>query len=274
MRKALLYAVIAALMAPCAAPADGLPPLPSSLIGGGSHQLRKPQGERAAAESAIAPEESAEGGAAPAFGPRDVARGTVVRDIALGEINRILTPFDSPSVTTVSDAETKVKGRAVYIAPKSMEPVSLFISEEGSEEESVSLVLFPKVTGPRDIRLGDAEGSAGSGGSAGNGAPAGRDALIRGLMLDALSGKGPGAEKPRKSGCHAEGFSFRPLWSIKRSGYRLQAELGRSLTERAAFFSPYACPGFAAAGVWPSGRLRKGSSFMVYTVRKEAGSGP
>ena len=274
MRKALLYAVIAALMAPCAAPAHGLPPLPSSLIGGGSHQLRKPQGERAAAESAIAPEESAEGGAAPAFGPREVARGTVVRDIALGEINRILTPFDSPSVTTVSDAETKVKGRAVYIAPKSMEPVSLFISEEGSEEESVRLVLFPKVTGPRDIRLGDAEGSAGSGGSAGNGAPAGRDALIRGLMLDALSGKGPGAEKPRKSGCHAEGFSFRPLWSIKRSGYRLQAELGRSLTERAAFFSPYACPGFAAAGVWPSGRLRKGSSFMVYTVRKEAGSEP
>lgn len=158
MRKALLYAVIAALMAPCAAPADGLPPLPSSLIGGGSHQLRKPQGERAAAESAIAPEESAEGGAAPAFGPRDVARGTVVRDIALGEINRILTPFDSPSVTTVSDAETKVKGRAVYIAPKSMEPVSLFISEEGSEEESVSLVLFPKVTGPRDIRLGGCRG--------------------------------------------------------------------------------------------------------------------
>lgn len=84
MRKALLSAVIAALMAPFAAPADDLPPLPSSLITGGSHHLRKPQGDSEAAESAIAPESSSLTGSAPSFGPRDVARGTIVRDIALG----------------------------------------------------------------------------------------------------------------------------------------------------------------------------------------------
>ena len=272
MRKVLLSAVIAALMAPFAAPADDLPPLPSSLITGGSHTLRKPQGgSDAAAESAIAPDGSSLTGSAPSFGPRDVARGTIVRDIALGEINRILTPFDSPSVTTVSDAETKVKGRAVYVAPRSMEPVSLFISEEGSEEQSVSLVLFPRITGPRDIRIGEA-GTAQRHEEPER--PRGRDELIRDLMVSAVSGKASGADKPRKSGCRAEGLAFRPLWSQRSGGYRLQAELVKSASERVILFSPRSCPGFEAVGVFPSGRLKKGSSFMVFTVRKEAAGEP
>ncbi|MDY6336195.1 MAG: hypothetical protein SPL25_03845 [Succinivibrionaceae bacterium] len=272
MRKALLSAVIAALMAPFAAPADDLPPLPSSLITGGSHHLRKPQGDSEAAESAIAPESSSLTGSAPSFGPRDVARGTIVRDIALGEINRILTPFDSPSVTTVSDAETKVKGRAVYVAPKSMEPVSLFISEEGSEEQSVSLVLFPKITGPRDIRLGSA--SVAEPERRERSEAEGRGDAVRSLVLTALSGKGTGRENPRKSGCRAEGLAFRPLWSQRSGGYRLQAELVKSASERVILFSPRSCPGFEAVGVFPSGRLKKGSSFMVFTVRKEAAGEP
>ena len=264
MRKVLLSAVIAALMAPLAAPADELPPLPSSLITGGSHTLRKPQGgSDAAAESAIAPDGSSLTGS---------ARGTIVRDIALGEINRILTPFDSPSVTTVSDAETKVKGRAVYVAPKSMEPVSLFISEEGSEEQSVSLVLFPKITGPRDIRLGSA--SVAEPERRERSEAEGRGDAVRSLVLTALSGKGTGRENPRKSGCRAEGLAFRPLWSQRSGGYRLQAELVKSASERVILFSPRSCPGFEAVGVFPSGRLKKGSSFMVFTVRKEAAGEP
>ena len=273
MRKVLLSAVIAALMAPLAAPADELPPLPSSLITGGSHTLRKPQGgSDAAAESAIAPDGSSRTGSAPSFGPRDVARGTIVRDIALGEINRILTPFDSPSVTTVSDAETKVKGRAVYVAPRSMEPVSLFISEEGSEEQSVSLVLFPRITGPRDIRLGSASGAEPE--RRERSEAEGRGDAVRSLVLSALSDKGTGREKPRKSGCRAEGLTFRPLWSQRSGGYRLQAELVKSASERVILFSPRSCPGFEAVGVFPSGRLKKGSPFMVFTVRKEAAGEP
>ena len=165
-----------------------------------------------------------------------------------------------------------MKGRAVYVAPRSMEPVSLFISEEGSEEQSVSLVLFPRITGPRDIRLGSASGAEPE--RRERSEAEGRGDAVRSLVLSALSDKGTGREKPRKSGCRAEGLTFRPLWSQRSGGYRLQAELVKSASERVILFSPRSCPGFEAVGVFPSGRLKKGSPFMVFTVRKEAAGEP
>ena len=97
---------------------------------------------------------------------------------------------------------------------------------------------------------------------------------MRSLVLSALSDKGTGREKPRKSGCRAEGLTFRPLWSQRSGGYRLQAELVKSASERVILFSPRSCPGFEAVGVFPSGRLKQGSPFMVFTVRKEAAGEP
>lgn len=36
--------------------------------------------------------------------------------VALGHLNRIVTPFESPQVRTTSDAQTQIKGNVVYVA--------------------------------------------------------------------------------------------------------------------------------------------------------------
>jgi hypothetical protein len=74
--------------------------------------------------------------------------------IALGHLNRLITPFDQPRVTTVDDkSTTQVNGRVVYFATSTETPVSLFISPEGSEEVALSLALAPCRIAPRELTL-------------------------------------------------------------------------------------------------------------------------
>ncbi|NEV65473.1 hypothetical protein G3446_27290, partial [Thiorhodococcus minor] len=53
----------------------------------------------------------------------------LILEIAVDHLNRILTPFPSPQVRTVSDASTSVDGSAIYVATASEGPVTLFVSD-------------------------------------------------------------------------------------------------------------------------------------------------
>ena len=73
--------------------------------------------------------------------------------VALGHLNRIVTPFDSPQVRTTSDAQTQIKGNVIYVATDKESPVSLYITPPGQEAPALSVTLVPRRIPPREITL-------------------------------------------------------------------------------------------------------------------------
>lgn len=73
--------------------------------------------------------------------------------VALGHLNRIVTPFESPQVRTTSDAQTQIKGNVVYVATDKESPVSLYITPPGQEAPALSVTLVPRRIPPREITL-------------------------------------------------------------------------------------------------------------------------
>jgi conjugal transfer pilus assembly protein TraK len=78
---------------------------------------------------------------------------TEIVPIALGHLNRIVTPFDHPVAKTTSTAAIHREGNVLYVAPKSETPVGLYITEKGDESVAISVTFVPKKIPPRDITL-------------------------------------------------------------------------------------------------------------------------
>lgn len=73
--------------------------------------------------------------------------------ISQGHLNRFVTPFDDPVITTVSDAVTMVQENVVYISTDKSEAVTVYITENGDESTSLSLTLVPRKVPPREVFL-------------------------------------------------------------------------------------------------------------------------
>jgi conjugal transfer pilus assembly protein TraK len=90
------------------------------------------------------------------LGPRNltVTPGTTVLiEIAIGHLNRIVTPFADPVVHTVSNASTQVDGSVVYVATDTEEPVALYIGDGQGSTLALALTLAPRYVPPREVRL-------------------------------------------------------------------------------------------------------------------------
>lgn len=72
--------------------------------------------------------------------------------VAVGHLNRIVTPFDNPQVKTVSTVSTEVIGNIIYVATSDKNYSSMFITNE-DDDIAISLTLQPKAIPPRDIKL-------------------------------------------------------------------------------------------------------------------------
>jgi conjugal transfer pilus assembly protein TraK len=91
-----------------------------------------------------------------ALGPRTVTvepGTTVLVEVAVNHLNRIVTPFAAPQVRTVSAATTEVDGNVVYVATPSEEPIALYLSDGGDSRSALSLTLAPRHVPPREVRL-------------------------------------------------------------------------------------------------------------------------
>ena len=73
--------------------------------------------------------------------------------IAVGHLNRLVTPFDNPVVTTTSQATTCTKGKIVYVATADETPVTLYITPGDNQDIALSLTLIPKRIPAREIHL-------------------------------------------------------------------------------------------------------------------------
>ncbi len=93
---------------------------------------------------------------------------TEIVPVALGQLNRIVTPFEHPELKTTSQAATRIDDGVVYLAPKSETPVGLYITEKGDESTAISITMIPKRIPPREIRLRLREGGMAGGYTAEN----------------------------------------------------------------------------------------------------------
>jgi conjugal transfer pilus assembly protein TraK len=74
--------------------------------------------------------------------------------IAIGHLNRIVTPFESPEVYTTSQAVTRISGNIVYVGTNTVAPVGLYITDKTQgESEAISVTLIPKKIPPRELRF-------------------------------------------------------------------------------------------------------------------------
>jgi conjugal transfer pilus assembly protein TraK len=137
-------------------PGIELPPVPRALLLAANDApatIRHVSAESSQEESSDAADAP---GATLSLGPKTirVAPGTTaIVEVAIDHLNRIVTPFSSPQVRTVSPATTQVDGSAVYVATASEDPVSLFITEAGDTATAISLTLAPRHIPPREVRL-------------------------------------------------------------------------------------------------------------------------
>ena len=73
--------------------------------------------------------------------------------IAVDHLNRLVTPFDNPVVTTTSQATTSTKGKIVYVATADETPVTLYVTPGDNQDIALSLTLIPKRIPAREIHL-------------------------------------------------------------------------------------------------------------------------
>lgn len=75
--------------------------------------------------------------------------------IAIGQINRIVTPFERPTVQKLKleNVRVTIEGNVLYVYTSSTQPVALYISEKGDESVSLSLSLIPQKIAPVQATL-------------------------------------------------------------------------------------------------------------------------
>ncbi|MGL4985274.1 MAG: conjugal transfer protein TraK [Plesiomonas sp.] len=82
--------------------------------------------------------------------------------IAIGHPNRIVTPFASPEVVSTSltgattdgqCGEVCIKENVIYVATDKVYPVTMFITERGSEAQALSITMVPRRIPPREVFL-------------------------------------------------------------------------------------------------------------------------
>lgn len=107
--------------------------------------------------------------------------------ISIGQLNRIVTPFERPTVQRLqlSDVKVSVQGNVIYVSTSSTNPVALYISEKGDESVALSLSLVPQKIAPVQASLmlsrkvGNAPAASGYSQSAGNVMYGGSEAKAR-----------------------------------------------------------------------------------------------
>jgi conjugal transfer pilus assembly protein TraK len=92
----------------------------------------------------------------PPSGPRhlEVHLGeTLALGIAVGQVNRIVLPFEKPEIRTLNPATAEIQGHVLYIAPTDNQRIHLFVSDGAEGDASLALSLQPEEMSPREVIL-------------------------------------------------------------------------------------------------------------------------
>ena len=233
-------------------------------------------------------EDAPEVGEAPAatlaLGPKTVRVSpgtTAIVEVAIDHLNRIVTPFTSPPVRTVSRATIQVDGNAISVATASEEPVSLFITEAGDTATAISLTLAPRHIPPREVRL------ALTGAPVCTGAPKIRSPRplarndqpyvehIASTFRTLAQNRVPAGYELRKVGrgerldCRQPGLSVSTAQVFDGRGLRILAAKARNRGKQPIVLEEHRCSAdsgtlVAAVAAWPQSRLAPGEETELY----------
>lgn len=78
---------------------------------------------------------------------------TVSAPIALGQINRIVLPFEHPEIRTLNPSTAEIQGHVLYIAPVDPAKVYLYVTNADDPDAAMSLSLEPKDIPPQEMTL-------------------------------------------------------------------------------------------------------------------------
>ena len=149
-RNSLLAAMaLTVSAAPFAVHADsnGVPVVPSSVMSGAPSPI-EPGSSASARNSTSTP--SARSVSHDSHLTVSPGVNTIV-PVAVDHLNRIVTPFSHPQVTTTSAATTQIRENVVYVGTEHDAPVTLFITQKDSENSALSLTLLPQRIAPREV---------------------------------------------------------------------------------------------------------------------------
>lgn len=204
--------------------------------------------------------------------------------IAVGHLNRLVTPFSNPVVLTGSPATYQVEQNVVYIGTSVEEPVTVFINEKDDQVRSFSLTLVPQRIPPRELFLSFSDGFQMVGNYTNRNAEKWETSqpyvdtiksLFRHLALGevpqgySISGMSPNVPTPN---CQMPGLSFDFSRGQLLMGHSLSVVVGvaHNISGAPIEFKEAACGNWdvAAVAAWPHNMLNPNEKTEVYIARK------
>lgn len=78
---------------------------------------------------------------------------TQIVPIAINHPNRIVTPFEHPTLLHKDTISPEISGNVFYLTVTDNNPITIYIRDGDSEENVLSITFLPKRIPPRDIQL-------------------------------------------------------------------------------------------------------------------------
>ena len=214
--------------------------------------------------------------------------------IAIGLPNRIVTPFGKPEVTSTTlqpgqnegkCGEICIKENVIYVATTKEYPVSMFITEKGSEARALSLTMVPQRIPPREVFLKLDNDSLIPGMFANNKAKSWEQSqpyieTLRTIFRKLALGEIPNGYSMNQTPnnvqlpqCAQPGISVNFVNGQMMMGHHLTVFIGiaRNVTNKPIEFKEQSCGNWNVAGVtsWPHKLLEPGQKTEVYVAVKQ-----
>lgn len=210
--------------------------------------------------------------------------------VAVSHLNRIVTPFAEPAINTTSNATVNIEDNVVYVATNEENPVTLFITQKGSQARALSLTLVPRRIPPRELFL-ELEGGASQAALIGNPRAERWETsqpyidTLRGVMRSLALGDIPQGytlhdtnSQQRLPSCQQPGFNFRFAGGQTMVGHRLTVSIGvaTNVSGQPLEFKEQSCGDWdvAAVAAWPRNVLSPNERTEIYVIRRADGAAP
>jgi conjugal transfer pilus assembly protein TraK len=205
--------------------------------------------------------------------------------VAVHHMNRIVTPFSSPVVKTVANADVSVDANVVYVATGETAPVTLFITEDGNPDVSMNLTLVPRRIPAREVFLTLEESLMMARNSVGS-TKADRwersqpyvetiRTVFRGLALGELPQGYSLARYPasrQAPNCVMDGLAFNFKNGQLLSGHNMQVSVGvvQNTSTAPIEIREAVCGGWdvTAVAAWPNNMLMPGQKSEIYVAER------
>lgn len=230
--------------------------------------------------------------AQPSSEERLVENGDTVRAVvALGQINRIVLPFEEPEVRTLDAATSEIQGRVLYIAPETETDVHLLVADARSAESALTLSLVPQRISPRTLTLRMVPGGSDSPHeesflepprpvSSVEQLPEGEPrALLKALVRGEIP-RGFQARPPRQSDlirCKNLPIRIRTLKVLEGQSQKVQIGEAENLSKEPLMLDEALCgegPLIRAVGSYPAGVLASRAKIRLYVLSERPPSKP